>query len=362
MKVGRETAGLKRIIRRFALRKIAKMEFGELEQLRFYQFKSSTAKFFYDRFGRTDIRVLDTPHFSFARSISLDQGRGEGEQYYRDYLAASWGEASSEERINARVKDFRAHFEHCRTTRNVQRPTITRILNTSDPFVIDGNHRTAMLAALQKPASVEILPPDLATLIFSRSTEFYGTGFRDMPYQSVFLNGEEVIKGRRNDALARLKLLPDGILKGASVLDVASNIGMSSLFAHRLGASKCVGLEISRKMVDFASRFAMFDGRYPQVQFRQFNIDDDELAGETRYDTAFMFSIHDHLKRPSNLLKIAEEAVDRYVVFEGHPNGKQEDYSGFFESGIFKNVQQLGVLPESVFNQSMNRILWLCEK
>lgn len=361
MKVGRETAGLKRIIRRFASRRITKMEFDELEQLRFYQFKSSTAKFFYDRFGRTDIRVLDTPHFSFARSIALDKGSGDSEQYYRDYLAVSWGAASTEERINTRVKEFRAHFEHCRTTRNVQRPTLTR-LNTSVPFVVDGNHRTAILAALQKPASVEILPPDLAMLIFSRSNEFYGSGFRDMPYQSVFLNGEEVVRGRRNDALARLNLLPESVLKGASVLDVASNVGMSSLFANRLGASKCVGLEISPKMVDLASRFAMFDGRFPQVQFRQFNIDDDKLSGDILYDTAFMFSIHDHLKRPSSLLEIADKFVSRWVVFEGHPNGTKDDYSGFLRSGIFKSVKQLGVLPESVFNQSMNRILWLCEK
>ncbi|WP_421362182.1 class I SAM-dependent methyltransferase [Agrobacterium rosae] len=362
MKIARETAGFKRIVRRFLSRHIETLEYADLENLRFYQFKKSTAKFFYDRFGRTDIRVRDTPHFAFAKSLLLNEENDPGEQYYRDYLAASWGVNSSGGKIEDRIQEFKAHFEQCRTQSTVKKPTLTRMLNTSELFVVDGNHRIAMQAALRKRSSVEILPPDLATLIFSRSTEFYGTGFRNMPYQSIFLNGEEVVKGRRNDALERLKLVPKPVLEGCSILDVASNIGMSSLFAHQLGASKCVGLEISQKMVDLSSRFTMFDGRYPDVQFGQFNIDHDELPRDTKYDTAFMFSIHDHLQKPSKLLEIAENFIRSWVVFEGHPNGTRSNYAKFFESGIFKNVEELGKLQESVFNPSLNRILWLCEK
>ncbi len=362
MKIGRETAKLKRLVKRVLARKTEHLDNAALVDLRFYQFKETTAKFFFERFGRTDIRVRDTPHYAFAKSLCSRSADGEGEEYYREYLAASWGSTQDAERVNDRIREFEKHFEHCRNTNRVRRPTLTRMLNTEELFVVDGNHRTAMIAALNKATKVEILPPNVASLVFLSSSEFYGNGFRDMPYQSVFLNGEEIIRGRRDDALARLKMIPRHVIDRASIVDVASNIGMSSLFASRLGASNCLGLEISKKMVDLASRFAMFDGQYPSVRFKQFNIDQDELDEGARYDTAFMFSIHDHLAEPSRLVNIVDRNVKRWVVFEGHPNGKKSDYANFFDSGLFRTVEELGALPESIYNKSPNRVIWLCEK
>jgi SAM-dependent methyltransferase len=182
------------------------------------------------------------------------------------------------------------------------------------------------------------------------------------PYQSIFLSRQIVVPGRRNDALERLQFLPPDFFRGRTVLDVASNFGMSALLARSLGAESCLGLELSPEMVDFGSRFAMFDGAYPHVRYEPFNIDTDSLPADARFDIAFMFSIHDHLEAPQRLVDIARDHVVGHVVFEGHPGAQRADYERFFDSGLFRSVTQIGTLPESVFKPERNRVLWLCEK
>jgi hypothetical protein len=161
----------------------------------------------------------------------------------------------------------------------------------------------------------------------------------------------------------RVDLIPVHVLAGRTVLDVASNIGMSSILAHARGASACRGLEVSSRMVDISTRFAMFEGAFPKVRYTTFNLDRDCLINEC-YDTAFMFSIYAHLKKPQNLLEIARHNVKRFVVFEGHPGTSRVDYIPFLESGVFGRISELGLLPCSrlVDLPRNKRPLWLCEK
>jgi hypothetical protein len=335
-----------------------------IERLRFYQFKASTAAFLYERTGRTDVRVPDTPHYQFARALATDNAAEitRAEAYYRDYLKASW-QTTDNDRLAARVDRFRRHFAEERSRGTNGAIILSRLEQPNgDLFVVDGNHRSAFALALGRDVAARMWPIDLVFLKFANIPAFYGTGHKNRPYQSLFLNQRVIVEGRRSDALERLQMLPDDVVKGRTILDVASNFGMSSLLARSIGAASCLGLEVSAEMVDFASRFAMFDGAYPHVQFRQFNIDDDRLAPGERFDSAFMFSIHDHLKRPERLRDIARDHVNRYVVFEGHPGTKRENYAAFFDSGLFKTVSQIGALRHSVFSERRNRLLWLCEK
>jgi hypothetical protein len=115
-------------------------------------------------------------------------------------------------------------------------------------------------------------------------------------------------------------------------------------------------------MVDLATRFAMFAGVFPSVEFVQFNVDEERISPEKGWDTAFMFSIHDHLSGPERLIQIADRNIRQFVVFEGHPGSHKERYSRFFDSGIFARVRELGSLPESRFNPNRRRPLWICEK
>jgi hypothetical protein len=293
-----------------------KVSAEEVRELKFYQFKSSTADFFFNKTGRTDVRVRDTPHFSLACAlVSGDPSNiATAEAFYRDYLNASWG-ASQKEKLEKRISDFRTHFLAVRNNKVMPVPILTRLLEDDSLFVVDGNHRFAFAAALGKPIWAELWQPQDAFLEFSRVKEFYGTGNRNLPYQSIFLGQREVIAGRRRDAIDRLALLPGDAIKGKTVLDVASNIGMSSLIARSMGANSCLGLEVSPRMVDLAARFAMFDGFYPAVRFRQFDIDSDDLDSDTVFDTAFIFSIYNHLKRPEKLIELADNNIAKYVIF-----------------------------------------------
>ncbi|WP_165790990.1 class I SAM-dependent methyltransferase [Pleomorphomonas carboxyditropha] len=362
MKLAKKSAVINKKIRRFLSHKMDTIVENDIKNLRFYQFKKTTADFFYKIYKKTDIKIEDTPHYVFAVALRDKRGVEEAEQFYRAYLEASWGRNEPAGKYDERISGFKAHFVACENNKNMPRPVLTPLISSEPMFVVDGNHRLAIWAALGKKAKVEILPPDLAMLIFSKAPEFYGSGFRDMPYQSVFLSGEKVVSGRRDDALERLKIIPPEVIRDQRILDVASNVGMSSLLAHHLGANSCLGLELSQKMVDLSTRFSMFDGRFPDVIFRRFNIDVDKLDDDIIYDTAFMFSVYNHLKEPGNLSTIAINNVAKWVVFEGHPQTEEKDYASFFKSGLFSDVKLLGFLSESVFNTTKNRPLWLCQK
>lgn len=335
----------------------------EARKLRFYQIKPTTADFFFKTLGHTNVTIEDTPHYQLALSLANDKHVSESEAFYIDYLHASWGKEKTH-LFNGRIDAFKAHFKAFAAGAKAPRPALTFLSDLSPAFVLDGNHRTSFAAALQRDQKCEILPPDLALLLYSNAKEFYGTGYREMPYQSVYLNDAIIVEGRRNDALERIRLIPPHILKNKTILDVASNIGMSSLLARSEGAASCLGLELSAGMVDLATRFSTFDGKYPHVSFARFNVDEDILPPTIVYDTAFMFSIHDHLKRPDRLLEIARTNVRSYVVFEGHPGASREKYSRFFDSGMFKDVTEIGQLDESRFNSASGRRrpLWICTK
>lgn len=361
MKIAKNSGKLKIGFRRIFEGRKQWISGQQARTLRFYQFKSATAAFFTERLGRTDVRIEDTPHYHFAVALLRNEGIEKAERYYADYLTASWGEKRSSE-FATRIEKFKSHLTAAQSDAPMPTPVVSYFSSIDQPFVLDGNHRFSFAAAMDRSVRTEVLPADLSLLLFSKAKEFYGTGYRDMPYQSVFLNGEEVVRGRRNDAAERIRLIPPRAIEGLSVVDVASNIGMSSLFAKRAGAEECLGLEISPGMIDLSTRFAMFEGLFPKVRFTQFNVDSDSLPENEMFDTAFMFSIHDHLKRPENLITIARNNVRKFVVFEGHPNATKSNYAGFFESGLFKSIEEIGALSESRFNKLKNRPLWLCEK
>lgn len=335
-----------------------------LSTLNFYQFKAGTARFFHARLGRTTVQISDTPHFAFAQALASGNPEAitKAETFYRAYLSASWGNAETDASIARRVAQFRDSFAHYQANGFSEAPALTMLPTSDQPYVVDGNHRVSIAAALGKPLAAELWPLDQAFLKFNRVKEFYGTDNKNMPYQSVYLKGDEVIAGRRNDLHHRLAMIPKHVIAGQDILDVACNVGMSSLIARSLGAKACLGLEYSAPMVDIATRFAMFDSAYPTVSYRQYDVDAEDLDADRQFDTAFMFSIHDHLKNPHKLIEIADRNVRKHVVFEAHPGGKASKYDAFLNSGLFADVTELGRLDASRSRQDQSRRLWLCTR
>lgn len=336
---------------------------SEIDNIFFYQFKKTTVEFFYKRFNKTQISIADTPHYALAKAwISGNAGDiEEAKIYYSEYLKASW-RTTDQSKIDQRIEDF---FEQYQLIKNgkLKKPVIlTKLSDSKDLYVVDGNHRTSVNFALNFPLTGKLIPFDLAFVKFTYMPGFYGLNRRLMPYQSIYFNNGILISGRRQDIEQRLKLIPEHVLKGKSILDVASNVGMSSIVARNFGASVTKGLEFSKEMVDIATRFSMLNGCYPQASFQQFNIDNDELDRNEVYDTCFMFSIYSHLNNPGRLNEIVKKHVASYVVFEAHPGHEYSQYLSFFESELFEKIEEIGILNTSIFNKKPSRKLWLCTK
>lgn len=335
----------------------------EVRKCRFYQFKKSTVEFFYERIGKTEIRVEDTPHYALASALNSGNRRdlASAEEFYRLYLEASWPQRKHGS-IPNRIDSFKAHFDHVRGGTEDPSIVTTSFVAGGDRFVVDGNHRAAFAAALGRPVNAKQMAAKTAFARYSKVNTFYGTAARNMPYQSILIDSQIVVPGRRNDAVQRMRLIPEKVIKGRSVLDIASNFGMSSILSKQFGAQSVFGLELTPRLVDLATRFAMIQGAYPSVQFQVFNVDRDSLPQDRKFDTAFMFSLYDHLKNPTRLISLAKNNVAKWVVFEAHPGGTRESYRDFFDCGIFSSVQEIGRLDTSVRKSDGRRPLWLCEK
>lgn len=329
----------------------------QVEMLRFFQFKSSTADYFTAKTGKTDIRITDTPHYELAKAFLKGSGLAEAEKEYKKYLSVSWN-SNDEEALQRRVDAFREHFRAANQGGSAKPAILCKI--GSDYYVVDGNHRSAIEAALQHGMSVEIWPASLAFSRYAKIDAFYGTGYKNIPYQSLFVDGEIIVPGRRVDTIERLRLIPTEAIQAQSILDIGCNVGMSSILARQMGAKNCLGLEYSPKITDIANRLAMFNGTYPATLFRPFDVDADVLDDQLQFDTAFLFSIYRHLKSPDRLCDLVQKHVTRHVVFEGHPRDTIEHYARFFESGLFARVQELGRLAYSAEVPERCRILWLC--
>jgi hypothetical protein len=339
------------------------IEHSQISSLKFYQFKAGTSKFFFEKCGKSDIRITDTPHFEFAKALHLgDSGAIEkAKDYYREYLLASWGTDSSADEIEKKIKNFRNHFKHIRSNGLDSMPVVTTLGADGALVVVDGNHRFSIACALGMGAKVRWIPMEVAFKKYVKIPGFFGIR-NSQPYQSVYLNKNIIVEGRRNDLIKRIEMIPREAIEGKSVLDLACNAGMSSLIASRFGATRCLGLEVSTQLVDLASRFSMFEGAYPAVSFRTFDIDRESLGMDETYDTGFLFSIYRHLKNPAALNKLVERHVKSYVVFEGHTGDPKSYYQEFFSSGLFKSVDEIGRLDTSVIKKDQSRTLWLCSR
>lgn len=345
-------------------RRIAKIELSpeQIKSLQFYQYSPATADFFQSRKGTTKITTIDTPHYAFASDLAAGKGRSCGAEYYADYIRASWGEKATPAALAAQLNKFEAHFEAFTNGQPAPALRLTKLDEHGPCYTVDGNHRSAFAAALRRSYASEIWPIDLVYLKSAPLNEFYGGGASGVPYQPVYFGGKEIIRGRRSDLQTRLEMLPPSLLEGATLLDVASNIGTNSILALSMGAKSCLGLEVSQNMVTLATRFAVFNGLFPSVRFRQFDIDTDSLGSQESFDGCFMFSIYSHLKNPTKLTELAERHISRFVVFEAHPGGTRSNYEAFLDSGIFRTVTEIGILPTSVKDPRPSRRLWLCER
>lgn len=333
----------------------------------FFQFNSGNTKFFFNEYNKLKIQISDIPHYNVAQASLINGDKKiEAKDKYLKYIKASWPSYeldTSRKKIEERYQNHLKLIKTIHTSGKLDEPIIlTQIPGRSEHYVVDGNHRCSIAVALGLTVPTRVIDFPLAFDKFMHVDEFYGTSNKNMPYQSIYINRKVVRKGRRDDIYDRLDLIPQGMLKEKRILDVGCNIGMNAIGTFKQGAKEVVGLEISQKMVNFATRLAVFDNSYPNVDFRKFNVNTDRLPKEEKYDLAFMLSIHHHLKGYQDLARIAKENILESIIFEGHPNTEKNDYKDFLDAVQFSKIEQIGRLATSVFDRKPSRPLWILYK
>lgn len=93
--------------------------------------------------------------------------------------------------------------------------------------------------------------------------------------------------------------------KGKDVLDVGTGRGRFAIGFAQAGARKVVGIDISTKMLDIASKNAKVAGFSDRIQFLHGDVDTLELLDES-FDIVCCMEVFIHLPNPKNSLKELE--------------------------------------------------------
>lgn len=157
-------------------------------------------------------------------------------------------------------------------------------------------------------------------------------------YQSIFINGEELIVGQRRDGLERINCVRPEDLKGKSVLVLGCFNGRDCFLAGERGARKIVGVDIEANLLNAAMREATLWG-FP-TDFIQYDLNRPLDIGE--FDTVLAFSVYDSIADHAVLAQTMRKG--QVIYFEGHvllPLLSEADYRERYAGAIgsFRNIE-----------------------
>lgn len=254
------------------------------------------------------VEVAEFPHYRFLAGDPLA---------YTEYLEKSWsfyGLPLAD--IPARIERFRCLTRDVAAAGRNQVPVrLTRRLD-GRVIVIDGNHRVSICRHLgiEPLADFVVLREYMADLT-RNDGEFYGTGHRSMPYQSITDDDETLLEGRRTDLEERARLIDPEDVRDRTIVDFGCNLGMALHCVARHGFREAVGIEASRAIALAAIRLNVIFAR--PIRFRLHDLACPLDLGR-RHDTGFAFSIDRHVKNDEALADNLRRNVARVVYFETH--------------------------------------------
>lgn len=256
------------------------------------------------------VEVAEFPHY---RLLAGDP------QAYVDYLERSWPFYGIPlDDIPARVERFKCLARDIAAAgRNSVPVRLTRRFD-GRTIVIDGNHRVSVCRHLGVEPLAEFVDLREHVADLARNDgEFYGTGHRNMPYQSVTAEDGTLIEGRRTDIEERSRMIDPEDVRGRTVVDFGCNLGMALHCVARHGFREAVGVESSRAITLAAIRLNVVFAR--PIRFRLHDLAQPLDLG-CRHDTGFAFSIDRHVKDDAALADNLRRNVSRVVYFETHAN------------------------------------------
>ena len=199
---------------------------------------------------------------------------------------------------------------------------------------------------------------DVLRRIVHNQADFYGTGNRGRPYQSIFYGSREILKGRRRDILERFKKMDvTNDVRGMTVADLGSNIAMSAMLAWHFGAKDVTAIEYSPKIASSALRLSTILDKRINLIVHDLGV---PIVAPRKYDTVFCFSLYAHVTDKKTLERNIDETTGNLLYFEGHENTTRADYEHIFRH--FREVKELGFNEDGIHSRNATRPFFRCAK
>jgi len=291
---------------------------NDLTTLQFGQHKPLTQYLGYPCF------LNEFPHFDFLKG---DIGK------YTNYLKKSWGTAATNTTIDRQILKFNLLVKDIKE-KGITNPIRYVRSPSGNKVIIDGNHRASIAATYKYalPGEITSIEAHIKNLVTLGKHHRYGTKVRGLPYHSIFYNGIEYIKGRRQDTLDRQRKIGD--LTGKTIIDFGSNYGSSSILACEFGARHVTGIEYASGVILAACRLnSLFS-----LPISYMKCDLSKPVNLEMADIGFVFSVDAHIGNNTQLAETIKKSIRDIVYFECHTNRSipQEVKS------LFSNIISLG--------------------
>ena len=343
-RAGTRTRGLRRrashrVHRAAATLRTRTVRGEELGALLFGQQHLGSREFFEAVLGQAHTVPLSAfPHVAFLRDP--DGGRAE----FDDYLDQSWSyrrpKKNTRKARRRHMQRFLERKELVERGERAEEPALVYRRRDGRYVLVDGNHRAAIAYVLGQPLRLRVLSTRQwlsETVLLSGA--FFGSGHRNMPYQSLFDRDRELVRGRRRDTVERIARIDRDDLVGRRVLDLGCNIGATVFAAADRGAAHVTGLEVDPRIVVSATRLNSYFGA--DVDFRVHDLDE-PYHPTAPVDTLLCFSVAAHVRTLAGLEETIRAAAPRVMYFEGHAGTTADDYPTLLRADWFPRIDLLG--------------------
>ncbi|NTW90569.1 MAG: class I SAM-dependent methyltransferase [Erysipelotrichaceae bacterium] len=135
-------------------------------------------------------------------------------------------------------------------------------------------------------------------------------------YQSVWFNGQEIIKGGRDNMFPRMEKIRLEDIKDKTVVDIGCNLGAASFWSIENGAKSCIGVDVAKEGIELANKIA--EELKVNCKFKVGSFDDNQ---EKMGDVAFCFACHDDIaKEDLKRQQVLLDNLKKYdvIYFETH--------------------------------------------
>jgi hypothetical protein len=341
---------------------------ADLKDLVFGQQHYGTQRFFVARHGQCHTVTLEQfPHCEFLERWQETPFEAHS---YRQYLDAEWGykcaeentEANQRENIQRFIDLYRSVAERAREKgprRAFLKPIIVTERLDGRKVIIHGNHRAAVALklGLDMPACYYSRRRFLAkTAVKMVPKERYGDYKGQMPQQSLFVDGREVVRGRHRGMKDRFRYVTPTDLRGSSVLELGCSIGSHCFLAAQGGATSVVGVDCRPERVSIAIRLNAFFAApcYFEAQ---------DVCGTLTHiqpvDTVLCFTLLDDVPDQKALARTIVANTKKVLYIEGVQE-RVEAYDFLLNKEYFRMIDRVGCVVDQP-GRGSRRYLYRCE-